>query len=143
MKDTEVRVTNAVLGMLQANLPFEVYDHRAPDDRVFPYAVLYRIPGGGSSGPALHDPDADVTVVYQVDGVGSRRDQAELAASMISDVMLGYSNGAPKYVLGLPGTLRECGRMRNDTLGGVEPEGPSPNEVFTVPGRYEVSVTPS
>jgi hypothetical protein len=136
-------VTTAILTMLNAALPFEVYDHAAPTSRAFPYAVLYKIPGGASWGPWLYDPDADRTMVYQVDGVGQRRDQAEWAAGKIDRVMVGRVNGQFEYPLALPGSVALCDRMRTELGGGVEVEGLQPNWTFTVPNRYEVSVTPS
>lgn len=141
----EDTVTTAVIEMLReamASSGVAVYDHEAPADRDFPYVVVYRIPGGTATGPFLYDPDADLTIPYQIDAVGARRDSAEWAAGKVGRVMVGHANGVPEYALPLPDTARECGRMRTD-LGGVEPEGLPPNRVFTVPNRYEVTVTPS
>lgn len=141
----EDQVTSALIAMLRSSVPstLRVYDHRAPADRTFPYLVVMRIPGGGSGGPPLYDPDVDLTLAYQIDGVGSRRDSAEWAAGRAGRVVVGRTGGSFQYELPLPAGVRECGRMRLDTLGGVELEGLPPNEVFTVPNRYEITVTPA
>lgn len=141
----EDTVTTAVIEMLKTGLDtagVAVYDHGAPANRDFPYVVVYRIPGGTATGPILYDPDADITIPYQIDAVSNRRDSAEWAAGQVGQIMVGYVNGVLEYALPLPDTARECGRMRTD-LGGVEPEGLPPNRVYTVPNRYEVTVTPS
>jgi hypothetical protein len=141
----EDQVTSAVIALLKAALPstVKVYDHRAPAARTFPYVVVMRIPGGGSSGPPLHDPDVDLILAYQVDAVGNRRDSAEWVAGRAGRALVGRVDGAYERELPLPAEVRECGRMRLDTLGGVELEGLPPNEVFTVPNRYEIAVTPA
>lgn len=139
-------VTDAVVALMRAQLPTEIeaYDHFAPrEGRVFPYVIVYRIQGGDSYGPPLWDPNADLNLVYQIDAVGERRDQAEFVGSLVAQIMIGTSNGSPLYQLNLPPEISECGRLRHDVPGGVDVEGDPPHEVFTLPGRYEVCVTPT
>lgn len=138
------KVTNAVLQLLRVAMNTDaVYDHVAPENRTYPYHVLYRIPGGDSYGPELVDPDVDRTFIYQVDSVGKRRDQAEWAADRVNSVILGRTNGAFDNDLPLPNTIAECDRMSSDVPGGVEQEGVPPNAVYTAVQRFGIAVTPS
>lgn len=136
------KVTNALLALLRTHLGDNVYDHdTVPDTPTTPYYVVYRIPGGTSGGP-MADPEADLTLVFQINAVGKRRDQAEWASDKVTEVMLGRDELGRLEELPLPSTMFECGRMRSDVPGGVEQEGAPPNAVYTAVQRFEIAVTP-
>lgn len=139
-------ITTAVINLLKDNLAVgsRVYDSKVPPDATHHYWLVTHIAGGGYGGPPLTQPEADTTLVYQVDSVGARRDQAQWAADKAATIMVGRgAGGALTFALAMPAGWNECARMRNDVPGGVEVEGAPPNLVFTASNRFEVVVTPT
>lgn len=107
----------------------------------FPYVVVRRVGGVPGEGPFLTAPDADPTIHYQVDAVGSRRDQAEKLDDRVREAVLGRTEtGGFRTTLNLPGWVI-CERS---SLGvaPVDVHGTPPNETFVVPSQYALSLTP-
>lgn len=139
-------VTTALLAMLKAELEpgWKVYDTNVPPSAASSYYMLSQIGGGSFSGPPLTAPEIDEEIVYQLDAVAARRDQAQLMADRGKELMVGRdATGALRFALTMPGGWVESGRIRNDVPGGVDQEGAPPSVVYTAPNRYTVQVTPS
>lgn len=139
--------TNGLLTMLKAQLEpgIRVYDTTVPTGATFPYVMLTPLPGGSSYGPALTNPDADLEIPYQIDGVGSRRDQAQFAADRAMQALVGRdpATGAFRVPFDPVTGWNVCDRMRDDeALGGVVPEGAPPSITYTAPQRFKIAVTP-
>lgn len=154
-------LTNAVLDFYRVNINLstvlgpagihdnsgggaKVYDHEVPEVPGFPYVCLYQIPGGSYSGPPLTAPESDLTAVFQVDAVGTRRDQAQWLADKVFTVTLGRApNGQLLYPLTAPGGWRECARLAADTPPGVIRDPTAKNPLYSAPQRFAVAITPS
>lgn len=117
----------------------KVWDHEVPPNTTLPYLCLYQLPGGSYSGPPLSAPEADLTIVYQVDAVGTRRDQAQYLADKARTLTLGPT--APG--LSAPTGWRECARLAADTPPGVIRTPDARNPLYSVPQRFALAVTPS
>lgn len=142
--------TNAVIDLLARGTGKLVGDAKAPPlppgmpERDFwPYCIVYSIPGGSSSG-SLADPFEDSGLVYQVTSVGRTRQQAEWMADRVRNVWLSRTTrGTFQVPLVSPQGWTAAGRIPQDgSGGGVDREGEPPNEVFSVPDRYILQVTP-
>lgn len=121
----------------------KVHDHDVPPNTTLPYVCLYQIPGGSYSGPPLWDPEADLTAIFQVDAVGTRRDQAQWLADKVKNVTLGRVAGQLQYPLSPPAGWRECARLAADTPPGVIRSTDARNPLYSVPQRFAVAITPS
>jgi len=127
---------------------FAVGDHAAPpgaDPREDPYLVVWEIPGGSVEGPALTAPEADHSIVYQVDAVGFTRKQAQRLAARAGRAVAGRDavTGAYLVAASSPAGLSVHDRISEGAFGGVTVEGTAPDEVYTVPNRYVLTVTPA
>jgi hypothetical protein len=139
-------ITSGLLALLRAQLPANVpiYDAIVPAEADFPYVFVIRIPGGVTAGPPLTDPDADPGIVYQVDCVGQRRDQAEMLRDRADAALLGRQpNGQLTHSINVGTGYVCCDRIRDDVIGGVEPEGLPPRTVYAAQQRYRIHVTPA
>lgn len=121
----------------------KVHDHEVPPSTTLPYVCLYQLPGGSYSGPPLWDPEIDLTAIFQLDAVGTRRDQAQWLADKVKGVMLGRINGQLQHILGAPVGWRECARLAADTPPGVIRSTEAKNPLYSVPQRFAVAITPS
>lgn len=122
----------------------KVYDHEVPDVVAgYPYSCLYSIDGGSYSGPPLTAPEADLTALFQVDAVGTRRDQAQWLADKIKEVTLGRGPGGQLlYPLSVPTGWRECARLAAGTPPGVIRDPTAKNPLYSVPQRFAAAITP-
>lgn len=142
-------LTTAMIAMLarsinEGGIGRKVYDHRFKGkEPPFPYAVVKHVGGVALDGPAFTAPDADVAVHFQVDSVGTRRDQAQLLGDAVREVILGrLATGSFKSALAISGWV-VCDRLPLSALGGVEVNGTPPNEIYVVPQQYALHVTPA
>lgn len=132
-------VTDAFIAMLEAATAMAVGDHEAPPDRTLPYLIVYRIDGGGFSGPAWDDSTADATYVFQVTAVGEARVQAEaLAGRVRSRILSRDADGRWDFPLALPAPYKEMSRGPDASPAGPDRVG----TLWHVPDRYQITVTP-
>jgi hypothetical protein len=140
-------LSDAVTRWLADNLDRPVGRGQAPPgqdgERPFPYAILYTIPGGSFSGGPLVEPDADASVVYQINCAALRVNQAEQLADAARAVMLertstGFTIPSPE----VPGWVI-IDRAPDGAPGGTEYSGTPPKRVFTAAERYVLHVTPA
>jgi len=96
------------------------------------YVVVYSIPGGGTSGN-LDDPNADAVLVYQVTCVGKRRDQAELLADQVSELL--------QTELDVPG--RDIPSIKVNMHGGALRDDSVTPPVFQSSPRFRIMSTPN
>ncbi len=123
----------------------KVYDHEVPGDAASHYYLLQQVPGGGYSGPPLSDSVADAAVVFQVDAVGSRRDQAQYMGDQAFAVVMAQAGGGPgyQYALNLPVGWSVCARLASDTPPGVLRDPSAITPLYSVPQRFTVVFTPA
>jgi hypothetical protein len=138
----EQLVTNAFLELLRSG-GLAVYDHTVPPAARRPYCMVSSIPGGGWSGPPLMGGQDDASLVYQVDYVAARRDQAQLYRDKGDAVVVGRTDGGLDFEFPYVEGWACCDRIRTDAPGGVEVEGAPPNAVYTAVRRYTITMTPS
>lgn len=145
-------VTNAVLALARLGLNgaadntgsgARVYDTDVPASAVFPYHVLFQIPGGSWSGPPLWDPTADAALVFQIDSIGNRRDQAQWAGDRAARVFLERTGGVLTHTLTPPAGWSECARLPADTPPGVQRDTSVTTPLYFVQQRFMVVLTPS
>ena len=109
---------------------------------VYPYHVLWPIPGGSVSGPPLGQAQGDARFVYQIDSVGRTRAQAEMGADRIREWVAGRTpQGAFVVQAAAPEGLAIHDRIVDGTPGAPLTEGQPPNEVFTVSETYGIDVS--
>lgn len=138
-------ITTGLITMLKTALPGSGgYDHVVPPDAPFPYWMLTFIPGGSHNGPFLTNPDVDAALVFQLDGVGGRRDQAQWIRDKAVEVVLARNaDGSFVHQLVPPSGWSICDRLPDEGSGGVEIEGAPPSTTYTAPQRFTVVVTPT
>jgi len=149
-------VTDALIAMLDAALPASVAvgDGEAPGKagqaHTYPYVVVYSIAGGGPSGDAAH-PAAMAETVYQVSSVSDERWEAEWAAGLVRQAVLGRTAGTGAFVRPIDGYTVNGGAKTLtgddglvvwhrgfDSGGGLIQEG----RLSNVADRYVLSVAP-
>ena len=119
--------------------PFPIGDGEAPREADKseidpPFAVLYSIVGGTFDGP-LSDSQADVTLFYQITGVGVTRQQAQVVIDITRDLMKKANvTVTNRRVRDLKHITPNAGVMRDDDL---------PNPLFYGYDRYELDTTPA
>lgn len=141
-------VTDWLIGLIQSKLPAgrKCGDAKpeAPDGQplVYPYRVVYSIPGGSMSGPPLGQSHGDATYAYQVDSVGRTRAEAEAAGAEVLEWVVGRGADG-KFVVSSPGPsgIRISDRIVDGTPGAPLQEGQPPNQVFTVSHTFGLYVT--
>lgn len=96
-----------------------------------PYCVVYRIPGGQTSG-TLENPDENITLVYQVTCIGDSRQAAEWV-----------EDKAMALLSGLIVSGRKVARVSLDMYGGVlrDDDLPGPPLFYSTP-RFRVLSVP-
>jgi hypothetical protein len=118
---------------------------QAPPDRPFPYLVVYEIPGGSFSGPALSEPAADVEAVWQINAVALRWAQAVELSDAVREYLLDRDPASGHFShqsLAVPGWTV----MDREPYGGpgdVQYSGAPPKRVFTASERYVLHLTPA
>lgn len=109
---------------------------------IYPYNVLYSIPGGSIGGPPLGQAQGDARLLYQMDSVGKTRRQAEQAADRMRNWIAGRGpDGRFVVVKGDPDNVHIHDRIVDGTPGAPLQEGQPPNEVFTVSETFGIDVT--
>lgn len=124
-----------------------VGNHEIPElpNTKSPHFIVYSIPGGGFSGPALTAPHADAEMVFQVTSVGWQPQQAQWMAALARRTVIDRTAGGAFQVAG---PTPPTGWVVNDRRplggpGGVDSEGNLPHRVYSVVDRYVVCVTPA
>lgn len=140
--------TTGVVELLERGTAKQVGDHKAPvrpvdDDDFYPYCIVYSIPGGRLSG-SLANQHEDGELVFQVTSVGLTRRQAEWMADRVRQVWCARAvSGVFQVPFISPPGWHVSGRIVQDGLnGGVDTEGEPPTEVWSVPERFLLQVTP-
>lgn len=87
-------VTAAIVSGLATATGKNIGDSVAPDDETLPYAILYRLPGGGPFSAMDHGNQYAI-VTLQVTSVGARADQAEYMKDKARTAMLDLTNFTP------------------------------------------------
>jgi hypothetical protein len=95
-----------------------------------PYWVVYRIPGGSSSGE-LADPQGDAEFIYQISCVGISREQTEWMADKATEVLFGGLVVAGRSVF-----------MDIEDHPGVRADHDISPSVFVATPRYRIYTTP-
>lgn len=140
-------VTTAVLNLLRGT-GRTVYDGAyagSPTQPAYPYAVLYRIPGGSSDPfPDLDANPREATVAYQVTAVSSLRNQCEATGRQLRDrVLTRNPDGTWLHPIAIPNGWQVIRRTPDDVLPGVDQTGQPPSAVFSTPFRFHITVAPS
>lgn len=123
--------TDGVIAALEAVDELNVGDATGKD-LPLPYAVVYAIPGGDSSG-TLERPDEDAELVYQVTCVGKSRRQAEWAVDKAMSALLD----------GFAVEGREITRVWVDSFGGIRRDDDATPPLFSGMPRFRVKTTPA
>lgn len=109
---------------------------------VYPYHVLYSVPGGYVSGPPMGQAQGDALFLFQLDSVGLTRDQAEQAADRARNWLVGRTiHGEFVVQPPDPDGVRIHDRIVDGTPGAPLQEGQPPREVFTVSETYGIHVS--
>ncbi len=130
--------TQGILDALAA-APFDIGDGVAPrtvdkEEIDPPYAVLHAITGGSFDGP-LNDTQADVVLNYQITGVGTTRQQAQVIIDISRGLMQRENiTITGRYVRDLRHMTPNSGVIRDDDL---------PNPLFYGYDRYQLDTTPA
>lgn len=136
-------LTDALGDWLDVHLTRPVGRLQAPSGRPFPYHVLYAIPGGAFDGPPLTDPDADASVVYQLNSVALSPAESERLADDARAVILGRTGGTFDVPHPELAGWSFMDRRPDAGLPGSEYAGTPPTRVFTTSERFVFDLTPS
>jgi hypothetical protein len=142
-------LTSALIEMLKSPVASggtgkTVFDQRWKGDTPnLPYLVVKRVGGQMDLGPFLTAPNADLHVHYQVDVVGSRRDQVERVEGQVRESILGRTaTGAFKTTLTVAGWV-VADRDALNVLPPIEIEGTPPQERFAARPQFALYITPA
>ena len=150
--------TTAILTLLRGDAVERgarwVYDGAYDGDPLrpaYPYAVLYRIPGGSSDvTPDMADSPHTVTAVWQVTTVGRFRNQVERAAQAAHDRLVGRARApglnqpwAYAHPLAMPPGWVCTERRPDPSMPGIDRSGEHPNAVFSLPARFHLTIAPA
>lgn len=129
-------VSAAVVAGLATDTGKNVGDSVAPSDTTLPYAIVYRIPGGGPFSSLDHG-NQYATVTVQITSVGATAEQAEWMKDKARTAMLDLTNfTAPSgYRFAHVNCDLDNGVNRDDDLG-TEP-------LFYGIDRYRLWVVPT
>jgi hypothetical protein len=124
-----------------AGLPVGVND--LPAGAALPYLVVADVDGGEQWGPPLGSAAAAVGLVFQVDAIGRRQDQARALADRARRAVLGRAASGgwavdPDPPAGLRIVHRDFDGGTPD--GSPTPEGTDPNRVWTAQQRFRIQV---
>lgn len=127
------------------SLGLSVGDHGPPafdGAAVYPFFVVWGIPGGYISGPAFGASTADAGFVFQVDSVGMTREQAGRAATRMRERVIGRTRtGSLSVPKDSPSGIVILDRYLDGAAGTPAAAGDRPNEVWTSSERYVLAVT--
>ena len=118
-----------------------VYVAEIPADATYPYVTLHSIAGGETWGAHLAEPDDSADLVYQVDSVGLRQDQAEALGDRVRRTVLARSAGRFQVDAPVPAPYAVIGRDLHGGVGGATREGSDPHDVVSYSERYLIRVT--
>lgn len=137
-------LTTGLVTMLGTGTGKTIGDHKAPASRPVgePYAIVYALTSAEFWGPGLVAPESSGDFVYQVDSIGASRAQAEWMGDRVRRTILARTNGTFQVAFPAPAGWAVADREHTGG-GGVDVAGAPPNEVFTVPERYTLRVTPA
>lgn len=134
-------ITDSLIELLRTGTRKSVGDAEIPGGGGFPYHVVHPIPGGGTWGAPLVDPDANADFVYQVDSVSKRRKEAEVAADTARRTILHRtSSGTFQVAMKDPTGWKIADRQYSGTPGGLIVTGNPPNRIFTISERFTFRV---
>jgi hypothetical protein len=136
-------VTDWLLAVLAATtLP--VGDHQIPPDYdpERPYLVVVAIDGGELWGPPLTSEASCVGLVYQVDAVGPRVDQAMRARDLAQRAVIGRAGSGWAVTPAQPTGLNVMHRRLVGGTGGeaIPGDGTPTQQVWSIPDRYRLDV---
>lgn len=140
-------VTQWLIDLVSSKLPTgeKCGDHRAEfpsDTPIYPYNVLYGVPGGTTGGPPLGAAQADATFIFQIDSVGLDPKQARKQASRVRHWVAGRTEtGAYAVVSAGPDGISISDRIGEGSPGAPLLEGTPPTEVYTVSDLFAISVS--
>ncbi len=135
------RIVTAALLTVLGTTSLPIGDHTAPAETAGkPWAVLYSIPGGAYGDDNLAAVETGTDLLYQVTSVGRRRDQAEWMADLIRAKVIGRTLGG--FIATWPAMtgLSVADRQMWGGVGGVEPSGEAPHQVWSVAERFLIRV---
>lgn len=131
------RTVTAAFVSLAAATGLPVGDHTAPVEVAGkPWAIVYSISGGGLLDSNLAALEEGMDLIYQVTSVGRRRDQAEWLADRTRGVVVGRTAAGFSAPFPAIAGAKVADRQLWGGLGGVEPSGDSPNQVWSVAERF-------
>jgi len=136
--------TTALVAMLRAAVPAGIglYDHRVPPTGVgTPYGLLLAVDSPAPEGPAWSDDEADVTLTFQLDSVGKRRDQAQWLRDRLRAAVIARTGPAWTNTLTVAGWV--SADRRTMSLGPVDRQGSPRFELFVAQDRYDLLFTPA
>lgn len=135
MSDRRI-VTAALIDLLETTT-IPIGDHTAPDEVAGkPWAVVYSIPGGGLLDDNLAAVEDGMDLLYQVTSVGRRRDQAEWMADRARSTIIGRTSAGFSTTFPTITGLNVADRQLWGGVGGVEPSGEAPHQVWSVAERF-------
>lgn len=123
--------TDAVLEKLRSVVGLQVGDGEAPDPRPERYAVLYHLPSGSLTG-SLANPNEDAELVYQVQCIGTTREQAEWVLDKSMVLLQGFEVED-----------RSIARVSTDNIASARRDDADSPPLFYAPQRFRVKTTPS
>lgn len=144
------QITDGVIQLLERGTAKRVGDHKAPyrfpedtEDEFYPYCIVYSVPGGSLYG-SLANQHEDAELTFQVTSVGLTRSQAEWMADRVRNTWcLQQVGGAYQVPFQDPTGWHICSRIvQNGFVGAVDREGDPPTEVWSIPERFSLYVTP-
>lgn len=138
-------ITTSLVGDLRAKYGVNrVGDHELPANPEYPFVVLYTIDGGDTFTVTGWDRERNLSLPFQLTCVGKRRDQVQLMADSVRSFMLERdTSGQFSQQLSSPPGWSVCGRLAGDAVSGVLVEGKAPNQLYSVPLRFTLQVTPA
>lgn len=115
-----------------------VGDGVVPDGATVPYLVVHSIDGGSWLGAPFLGDETEAELVWQVDSVGERRDQAEWMADKVRETILGRANNATTWSTALtaPSGWKVNGRRSEAPPGPATPAGAPPDTIWSVAERF-------
>jgi hypothetical protein len=129
-------VTAAFIELLETTgLP--IGDHVAPGEVAGkPWAIVYSIPGGALRDDNLAAVEKGTDLVYQVTSVGRRRDQAEWMADRARTTVIARTSSGFTTAWPMMTGAEAADRQLLGGLGGAEPSGKAPHQVWSVAERF-------
>jgi hypothetical protein len=115
-----------------------------PVDTVFPYGVLYQLPGG--SADPFPDLDLDLrstTVPFQATAVSNVRNQCQFVARQFRDQLTARTAAGWTHDLAAPDGWQVIHRALDPAMPGVDRSGDPPRALYSCPVRFAFTITPA